>query len=811
MVEQRCRLIWVTGVLSILLTTPAVAEVPEVVQSEPPATTIDEWRAQIAQATVSVTDVRMEITEAGLSIALDAEGTLAPASTSTIGNALIVEIPNATLTREAFEQAEPIEGIALVEVINLPGRLRIAITGIDAPPIAQIISAEAGLRLDVAVGSAAERAEEDAIEIVVTGEQEEGYAVPNASAGTRTDAALRDVPQSIQVVPRQVIEDQGAIDLGDVLRNVGGVTANGDSIRGLGANERGIPGVFVNGDRQARFSPFDVSNVERVEVLRGPASVLYGQGEPGGIVSVVTEQPQTEPAYEVEARLGNFDFYRSTLDFTGPLNDDRTILYRLNVAYQNAGSPVDFVQNERFAIFPVLRFQLGDRTAFTLEGAYQTISGRQDPGLLDVPLPLGELSISRFLGEPDFPSATNEAVSIGYRLEHELSDDWLIRHQFRADFADFDEYFIGLNELEADNRTVSRFASRFRGSDEVYTARAEVLGEITTGIVEQDLLVGVEYTRRVTDSYFIDRELSAIDLYDPDYGNFSLDDFEPTDGEISPPGSSNSVGIYAQNLAAIGDQIKILLGGRLDWIQDSGFNFSEAEQEVTNFSPRVGIVYQPIEPLSLYANYAQSFSPQFGIDRQGNQFVPISGEQFEIGAKAEFLDGRLAATLSAYQITRANDFVPDPIDDNFDIQIGESRSRGIEFDLRGEPLSGLNLIATYAYIDAEITEDPSGFEGSQLPGVPEHSGSLWAVYELQEGTLEGLGLGAGVFYADESLVDVGSTETNSSSWRTAALLYYRRDNWRVQLNVDNLFDAEYSRYSRREEPFTIRGTVSVTF
>jgi iron complex outermembrane recepter protein len=774
------------------------------------ARTVANWQAQIAQSLVQITGVRLENAETGLSLVLETTGELPAPATRSVGNALIVDIPNAALNKN-FQQAEPIAGVALISVMTLPGdRVRIAITGTDAPPTVQISSAATGLTFAVTTGTTTGAGQNEEIELVVTGQQEDGYAVRRSSVGTRTDAELRDVPQSIQVIPRQVIEDQGAIDIGDVLRNVSGVTANGEGIRGLSAAERGIPGLFVDGNRQARLSAFDLSNVEQVEVLKGPASVLYGQGEPGGIVSVVTEQPQPEAAYEVEVTAGNFDFYRGTLDFTGPLNDDRSILYRLNVAYQNQGSPVDFIQDERFAIFPVLSFQLSERTSLILEGAYQTISRRQDPGLPDASLPLGEVPISRFLGEPDAPGVTNIAASIGYRLEHQFSDDWSLRHQFKADFASFDEYFIGLGDLEADNRTVSRSVSRFRGADETYTARVEVLGETAIGIVEQDLLFGVEYTRRVTDSYFIDRELSSIDLYDPDYGNFSRSAFEPTDEEIGRPGTSNSIGIYAQDLVAIGDRVKILLGGRFDLLQDSGFNFSESEQEVTNFSPRIGIVYQPIEPISIYANYARSFSPQFGIDREGNPFVPITGEQFELGIKAELTD-RLAATLSAYQITRANDFIADPVNDEFDIQIGESRSRGIELDLRGEVLPGLSLIATYAYVDAEITKDPSGLEGSQLPGVPQHSGSLWTVYELQEGSLEGLGFGAGVFYADQSLKDAGNLEINPSSWRTSALFYYRRDNWRVQLNIDNIFNAEYAENSRREEPFTIRGTVAVTF
>jgi iron complex outermembrane recepter protein len=259
-----------------------------------------------------------------------------------------------------------------------------------------------------------------------------------------------------------------------------------------------------------------------------------------------------------------------------------------------------------------------------------------------------------------------------------------------------------------------------------------------------------------------------------------------------------------------------LLGGRFDWysdnFEDKIFNISD-NTEASRFSPRVGLVYQPIKPVSLYASWSRSFVPQFGTDREGNQFVPTLGEQFEIGVKTEFFDNRLIATLAAYDITRQNDLVPDPVDpDNFEIQLGETRSQGIEFDLTGEPLPGLRLIANYAYTDAKITEDTGGFEDNQNANIPEHSGSFWAVYELQAGTLEGLGFGAGIFAADGISGDLENSYEIPGYLRTDALLYYRRDNWRVQLNFENLFDDEYFENSGRYgQPFTVRGRVSVTF
>jgi iron complex outermembrane recepter protein len=785
---------------------------------ESTAQTVTEWQAQMPRSIVLVTGVQIEVTESGLNIVLETDGGQLPVpKTRVVGNDLIADIPNAVLVKR-FEQANPSQGIALIRVTNLPGkRVRVAIAGTDAPPTAQISPAPTGLAFRVTT--------EEEIEIVVTGEQEEdNYAVPNASVGTRTNTPLRDVPQSIQVVPRQVIEDQGITDLNDALRNVSGVSLQNELplIRGFDSTDN----VLSDGIRRTsslRIFDLDVSNVEQIEVLKGPASVLYGSGEPGGTINITTEQPLREPRYEIEGTIGNFDFYRSAIDLTGPLNDGRTILYRLNVAYENAGSFVDFLNYEQWSIFPVLSFQLGENTNLTLEGAYQPRSGNTlDEGLPAVgtvlPNPLGEVPRSRNLAEPDNRvDFTNSYV--GYLLNHEFSEDWSLRNRFRASFSDYEALEVFPGELAEDNRTVARTGQRANINNQTYTLQTDVLGQIKTGIVQHELLLGLELQRNIREDLFeFTEDVSSIDLFEPEYGSvFDLNNFEPSGDNLF---TDDLIGVYAQNLMSIGDRVKILLGGRFDW----AFNNTEDRladssdySDDNAFSPRVGIVYQPIDPVSFYASWSRSFSPQFGADRQGNPFVPIEGEQFEIGAKTEFLDGRLIATLAAYQITRQNDFVPDPDNPDFEIQIGEQRSRGIEFDLSGEPLPGLRLIATYAYTDATITEDTRGFEGNRSSNIPEHSGSLWAVYEIQSGSLEGLGLGAGIFVVGEREGDLENSFELPAYARTDLLLYYRQENWRVQLNVENLFDGNYFRSSASRnnvfygEPFTIRGTVSVEF
>jgi iron complex outermembrane recepter protein len=813
------------GLLSILLGAPMgwAVDAAGTVQKEK---ILSQTSAQNAQL-LKVTGVKLNPTAAGLEIILETESgeTIQPV-TRTQGNTLSAEIPNAVLAlsnESSFAAENPAAGVVRVTVVQGKGQtVQVRVVGETTAPKA-IVAVRPKAPETAQQAPEEELGEEE--ELVVTGQQEGGYVVPKSNVGTRTNAKLRDVPQGIQVIPRQVIEDQAANDIEDVLRNVSGVAQQGGDpareirIRGFDATDNIVSDGIGISDGTGQID-FDLGNVEQVEVLKGPSSVLYGSGEPGGTVNITTKRPQKDPFYELTGKVGNFDYYQGAIDLTGPINKNKSILYRLNAAYKNEGSFVDFAESREFAIFPVLSFQLGKNTTFTLEGRYENQSEILPPGLPVIgtiqPNPLGQIPNDRFLGEPDFNRFKTSQGDIGYRLDHRISENWSVRNQFRASFLDSDFRAVFFDSLDADNRTVLRSANKGETKNQRYTLQTDVNGKVKTGIVSHDLLVGLELERQTGSSVFRDAaNTPSIDLFEPVYGNL------PSNFRVSRSDkfAGNTIGIYAQDLLSIGDKVKILIGGRFDWFQET-FEDRLAEESGTNsstgFSPRVGIVYQPIKLISLYAGWSRSFTPNLGVDDDGNRFKPLTGEQFEVGVKSEFLDGKLAATLSAYQITRRNDFIPDPNNPGFEIQIGEQRSRGVEFDLTGEPLPGLRLIATYAYVDAKITEDPER-EGNRLGSVPQHSGRLWAVYEFQKGSfLPGFGIGAGLF-ASSSFP--GNSEDDAfrapGFVRADALLYYRRKNWRVQLNIENLFDKEYFEtpfggvvYGA---PFTIKGTVSVTF
>lgn len=795
--------------------------------------TLDEWVAQIETTEIAeITDVQVNAAAEGTTITLISGQPLLVGASRVSGNALITEIPNATLNLSdtaAAEQFGPAEGIALVQASNLAdGGVQIVITGTDAPPAVQVGSDAGNLVLSVLPGVAQAGATDDTIQLTVTGDQDEGYNPSTAATGTRIEAPLEDLPLAIQVIPREVIEDRQVVRLQELADNVpgveplsgyGGLSSTDYFIRGFNTGES-----FRNGFRDFTFiSPRDIANVERVEFLRGPASVLYGGGfNFSGAVNTVTKRPLAEPQYEVSATVGSYDFYRPTVDATGPLTEDGSLLYRLNIAYENSGSFRDFNENESLFVAPVLTWQIDPDTTLTTEFEYQNYSYVFDRGFFPSDV-VFDLPISRFLGEPDISNAEYDSYYFSYDFEHRFNEQWKVRQGFgglisaggvnEITLGNFSDPFV-----EADGRTLTRIANETDERQENYSLQTEITGEFNTGSIEHNLLFGVEYSDYKFAYDFFEAAIDPIDIFDPVYG--------AVPGEFSPSfaeeyGTTNT-GLYAQDLIYFTPNIIALVGGRFDFSDSSyrdrftGENLSETSE--TNFSPRIGLVYKPFEDTSLYASWANSFIPTTfgGRSRTGATFEPERGEQFEIGAKQSFLNNRLSATLALYNLTRQNVSTTDPVDPDFSIQTGEQTSRGVELDISGEILPGWNMIATYAYTDAFVSVDNDIPVGDRLVGIPKNTASLWTTYEVQEGEYRGLGVGLGLVWAGEREAQLPNNDVELPSYfRTDASLFYRRDNYEAALSIKNLFNEEYYNtqgfFITPAAPLTVLGTIKVSF
>lgn len=845
-----------TGSVSVLVAQPAWAQV------------------------VQVTDVRLKATPSGLEVILKtADGASPQVFTSSLDRTFIIDIIDAQLKLakdNVFRANNPVEGIASVTATNLNATsIQVRVTGeAGAPRVEVFQSDEEGLILSLTPASQTtkvpppaqtpstqetpgtepeeepaqspatppvqpqgegeqetEAQEQEDIEVLVTGETEEGYEVDNATTGTRTNTPLRDVPQSIQVVPEQVLEDQQVTRLEEALRNVSGIRAD-DTFAGT-INRINIRGfaqdVFLrDGFRESQFSLRETANLERLEVLKGPASVLHGNLEPGGVVNLVTKKPLSEPYYSAELPVGSYGFYRPNIDLSGPLNEDRTLLYRLNAVYEGSEGFRDFDQDvERVFVAPVLTWNISDNTDLTLEFNYLNDERPFDEGLFAFGTGIPDIPYDRVFQDPDARRSVEE-LGVGYQLEHRFSEDWTLSNRFRLLSSDDFDFRLTSWSVEEETEQLDR---RWRSNDDLYenyALQTNVVGKFATGSINHTLLFGVDLERETRVG-----KQSRL----PDDPSFFTDIFNPVDDDVSRPDITDltllardedirldRLGIYLQDQISLLDNLKLLVGGRFDLFDQRSKNFltnTTFNQDRQRFSPRVGLVYQPSEQISLYASYSQAFNPNiFATSADDNSpLEPTIGNQYEIGIKGEFLDRRLSTTLAAYEITKKNIAATNPDDPDFSIPIGEVRSRGIELDIIGEITDSWNIIASYAYTDAEITRGNEFFAiGNRLTNVPENSASLWTTYEIQSGDLEGLGFGAGLFFVGEREGDQENSFRLPSFVRTDAAIYYRRNNWRAALNFQNLFDVDYIRSSAGfrasvypGEPFTVIGTVSVEF
>ena len=772
----------------------------------------------------------LEETDARLQVVLETQdGELSTPTTSVSGNALIVEITDAVLIEEDFEQFEPAEGIAAVKVSALTdNRVQVIITGADAAPTVDVSTDVTGLTLSAVPGVTRTGESSEPLRIVVTGEENEGYNPSNVSTATRTDTPLRDIPQSIQVVPQQVLEDRQATKLTDGLENVSGIVStsaparsrNTVVIRGF----EGFDGFLVNGIPDPQInSDGTFINVERLEVLKGPASILFGEGTLGGTVNIITKQPLSEPFYEISALAGSFNDFGGRLDFSGPLNETATARYRLNAGYRTFENFLDPDNGEEFSIAPNFAFNFGPNTDFSIEGDVNILerNGQQPEGLpaegTVLPNPNGEISRSLNTGGPQDNNLTTNGRT-GYRFEHRFNENLKLRNSFLYTFYD-DGDSIGIfngGSLQDDLRTLNR--RFFDGSQfyDSYYLDTNLLGEFDTGAIEHRLLFGVSLNRDITNLDFEFGDAVPVDVFNPVFDqNLNLTG-EPNLSQVT---TRSTLGVYLQDQITLNDNLKLLIGGRFDAFEEETRNRlidEQIDQSDTAFSPRIGIVYQPSSDISLYASYARSFTPTIGTSASNASFSPERGTQYEIGVKADIND-RLSATLALFDLTRSNVTTSDPDNSFFSIQTGEQKSQGVELDISGEILPGWNIITGYAYTDARVTEDNSIPEGNRLRNSPEHALNLWTTYRIQEGDLKGLGVGLGFNYLSERPGDLDNTFELPSFFRTDAAVFYEQDKFRAALNFRNLFDIDYFASARSRTrvdpgaPFTVQGEISWRF
>lgn len=634
----------------------------------------------------------------------------------------------------------------------------------------------------------------------------QGYRATRSASATRTDTAIHETPQSISVVPAQVVEDIGATRLEDALDYAGGVE-RGNNFGGQGLTEFLVRGFstqefYRNGFAVNRGYPNmpDASTLERIEVLRGPASMLYGRGDPGGTFNIVSKQPQAERRTVLGSQVNTDGLRRGTLDTTGVLDESAAFTYRLNLVAEGSDSFRDHVESERYNIAPVLRWQLSDDTALILEGDYLHNRHPLDRGLTRYPNQAGDLSRDRFLGEESAGKLTNQNATTQLRLEHQLDSQWMLRGGIQYLDGSLDGGAVENNGLAADGRTVGRnYSERWLNWNDL-AVQANLEGHFDAAGVAHTLLLGVEFDDFNYDSQ-IDRSGGAtgdfpIDLYDPVYGQPlpALTRTTTYDDE-----NLKSYAFFLQDQIALTKRLTAQVGARLERFEQRYENkltpAGSWDQAHNAVSPRFGLIYDLTEELAVYANTSRSFKPNRGADRSSQAFDPEEGIAHEVGVKYELPEHDLSVTAALFHITKENVLTSDPVDSNYQVAAGEARSRGFDISVAGNITPQWRMIGGYAYVDAEVTESSSASMpvGTRLANVPRHSFNLLDTYEFAEGPLAGLGVGMGVKYVGDRKGGATSTAFDVDAYTTVDLLAYYplTERVRLNLNLNNLFDEEY--------------------
>ncbi|OLS51304.1 TonB-dependent siderophore receptor [Rhodovulum sulfidophilum] len=645
-----------------------------------------------------------------------------------------------------------------------------------------------------------------------------GIVAHTSGTGTKTGANLRDVPQAVNVVTADQAEAQGARSVVSGLAYTPGVVGQyGDNdlrhdwltIRGF-RPDRYADGLRLNfgarGYAQSRAEPF---GLERIEVLKGPASVLYGQATPGGIVNVVTKRPVDREVRQVELSYGSYDRKQVGVDFGGRLDEAGNVLYRFVAMSRDGNSEYDHVSERKLYVAPSLTWKLDPGLSLTVFAEYQNIDSPGGGGAPSLPAngtlyrdaDNGWLPRSTFVGEPGFDHFESTSKQLGLRMEKQIGTNWAFNQVLRYSDVDVDTQRVQLycTSLDCGPTEAVRYAWGFPETSKLWAWDAHLTGKLGTGPLEHQLLFGIDASR----------EKSHFDETALDYVSMGWDVFDPIylGGGIARPPVAMSidqtrkqVGLYANDQISWGRAV-FSAGLRYDWADTTTRTVTASDDRTVDQSDReltgrLGAVYHFDNGLSPYLGYSTSFYPAGGTDRNGKAFEPTNADQIELGLRYAPEGKPVMVTLSAFQLTQENVLTPDPVNTSFNTQTGEVRVRGIELEAKAELPHGFSLIGSWAYSDAEITED-NRHRGNRPAFVPRSQGSLWLDYALQSpGAWGGLSLGGGLRHVGQTYGDnANQFSVPSFTLLDAAIRYdlaaIGYDGVKFSLNVTNLEDKRY--------------------
>lgn len=691
--------------------------------------------------------------------------------------------------------------------------------------------------------------------VEITGRKESGYKNTNSFIGSKTATALKDVPQSISYVTKEVIQDQGAVRIGDVVKNMSGVnqfTFYDDlTIRGFRING-GSTTQLMNGMRT--FTGFwkqpMVNYLERVEVIKGPASALFGNSSPGGTINRVTKKPLDQARKSLSFTMGSFNNTRALADFTGPLNDEKTILYRLNIGYENTESFRDLQFDKNLVIAPSVSFLPTEKTRINFDAVYNKSNSRLDRGqsvigndLYSTPTSLALSATNDYLDEETYTVMASLNHQFNSKLAFNLA---YLRTGYSQDLLEHrgaNSYAVDMDSVVVPN-LVARQAFIRKTKQYSDNASAYFTYDAHTGKIAHKLMAGFDYTQatlppgsaqQTANNYLLKtggtrgynpkraadyqtyqyttpdgRVLTLpkpnVTSYDLIRKNNQLEDvskyvFGNAANSATVPTFSSLYGAYIQDQIKLGN-LQVLLGIRFDTYKDKA-NYKSDSQEVVSqhkVLPRVGVVYSITHNINIYGVYTQGYNPQDAATQanplSGGPFSPVESNLIEGGVKTEWFNSQLTANLSVYQIRQKGTLYAASVPEQPElmVQIGEERARGFEVDVTGQISRDWSITFNYAYNDATITEADSKnqvYVGMQKPNAPKHQGNLWTKYIIPSGPAKGLGIGAGGNFVDSRNVSNNAQQVIPGYAIFNGALFYKVNKVQVQMNFNNLTNKTY--------------------
>ena len=634
------------------------------------------------------------------------------------------------------------------------------------------------------------------------GRDTSGYAAPTASSATKVEAPLRDIPQTVNVIPEELLRDQAARSMQDALRNIPGVgLSHGDgqrdqvTIRGFSA----ISDQFIDGLRDDALYFRDLSNIERIELIKGPAAVLYGRGSSGGLINRITRKPGVD-LMEVSAQIGSWRQRRGEFDLAKDFKGSG-VAFRVNGAIERADSYRDKQFLKREAISPSILLTPGADTELLIQAEHLS-----DRRITDFGIPAFQgrpvrVSPSTYYGAAnarDVDYSQADVAAGGFTLTHRIDADWKFRNAFRGYQYELERNNTLVGSVNEAARTATLNRSNVRRDEAGWFNQSELIQRLKPGGMEHQLLYGFEFGHQRKDQLFVTQSgVATVSLFNPVLPVLPF--------LVNAAPSTNNVGLmdvasaYVQDLVTLSDHWKALVGVRYDRFgqetrerRPGAPNLSRTD---TAWSPRVGVVYQPTLAQSYYASYSKSFQPSaegFALAANNAQLAPEKTSGYEVGAKLDFFGGLASATASLFRLERTNIKAANPAAPAVLIPIGEQRTDGVELAFTGQLPQAFQVYAGYAYLDSRITQSIAVDAGQPVQGkratlTPRNGANLWLIKTF----MGAIGVGGGFTYVDDRAANPGNTVTLPSYVTFDAAAWYRTKAYDVQLNVYNLFDREY--------------------